>query len=86
MLAPIIVLVDLAFVNVGLVVEGKRNGIYVYATFTEHSAAMNRTAESIATNLPDTFVGPHYEFIIQKILLTHVIKSICWHKTVNLNV
>ena len=67
-------LVEVAFVGVGLVVEGKRKGICAYATFTEHSATINRTAETIAANLPDTFVGPHCEFIIQ-ILLTYVIKS-----------
>jgi hypothetical protein len=60
-----------AFVVVGLVafvvvafvvVEGKRKVICAYAMFIEHSAAVNKTAITIATNLPGTLVGLPCEF------------------------
>ena len=57
-----------AFVAVGLVafvvVEGKRKVICAYAIFIEHSAALNKTAIRIATNLPGTLVGLPCEFNI----------------------
>ena len=57
-----------AFVVVGLVafvvVEGKRKVICAYAIFIEHSAALNKTAITIATNLPGTLVGLPCEFNI----------------------
>jgi hypothetical protein len=57
-----------ASVVVGLVafvvVEGKRKVICAYAMFIEHSAAVNKTAITIATNLPGTLVGLPCEFNI----------------------
>ena len=75
-LAPIIAFVEVAFVVVGLVafvvvglvafvvVEEKRKIICAYAMFIEHSAALNKTAIRIATNLPGTLVGLPCEFNI----------------------
>jgi hypothetical protein len=73
---PIIAFVVVAFVVVGLVAfvvvglvafvvgEGKRKVICAYAMFIEHSAAINKTAITIATNVPGTLVGLPWEFNI----------------------
>jgi hypothetical protein len=44
--------------------EGKRKVICAYAMFIEQSAAINKTAITIATNLPGTLVGLPWEFNI----------------------
>jgi hypothetical protein len=59
----LVAFVVVAFVVVAfVVVEGKRKVICAYAMFIEHSAAVNKTAITIATNLPGTLVGLPCEF------------------------